>query len=346
MAPSARARDLAARYGVPAAEVDDAPDDIAVLGLVLDHHVRPGPHDLTIDEVSAAAGVDPETTRRLWRALGFADPVDGDPVGSAEDVLVLQVAHEQVVSHIGLDRMVRQTRVISAAVTRIAELWSDEVREALDGGMDPIECGELYLSTLDLGRLEFLIGYVHRHQVQTAMRREFAARRAGEPGGAARVVGFADLVEFTLRTEGLTAGALAALVEAFEAFTHDTVAVAGGRVVKTIGDEVMFVTDDVEAAVTIARGMAGGAPGLPPLRVGLDRGAVVAFEGDLYGSVVNRAARVVTQAAPAGVAVTAAVRDAHPSGPSWPSIGVRSLKGLPDAELFAVPVPLPASGDR
>lgn len=341
MGASARARALAARYGVSAAAVDAAPDDTAVLALVLDHHVRPGPFDLTIDQVSAAAGVDPAFTRRLWRALGFADPADGEPVGSAEDVVVLQVAHDQVVTHIGLERMVRQTRVISAAVARIAELWSDEVREALDAGMDPIACGELYLSTLDLGRLEYLIGYVHRHQVQTAMRREFAARRGAEPGGAPRVVGFADLVEFTSRTEGLGAGELAALVEAFEAFAFDTVAVHGGRVVKTIGDEVMFAADDLEAAVALAGALAAGAPGLPPLRVGLDRGPVVAFEGDLYGTVVNRAARTVAQAAPGTVAVTAAVRDAHPDGAAWPSLGVRALKGLGDTELFVVP---PASG--
>ena len=336
MAVSDRARGLAARYGVADALVDEAPDDTAVLGLVLDRHVRPGPFDLTLEEISTTAGVDHEFLRRVWRALGFADPPPGEPVGSAQDAAVLQLAHQQVETFIGLDRMVRQTRVISAAVARIAELWSDEVRDALDNGMDPIECGELYLETFDLGRLEFLIGYVHRHQVQTALRREFAARRTGDPGGVPRVVGFADLVDFTVRTEGLGAGELAALIEAFEAFAYDLVASHGGRVVKTIGDEVMFAADDVEAAVAMAAELRAGAPGLPPMRVGLDRGPVVAFEGDLYGTVVNRASRIVAQAAPGTVAVSAAVRDAHPAGASWPSLGVRPLKGLGESELFRV----------
>ena len=65
-------------------------------------------------------------------------------------------------------------------------------------------------------------------------------------------VGFADMVGFTALSSQLNAMALARVVDRFEELAHSIVVEGGGRAVKMIGDEVMFVTADPFAAVGIA----------------------------------------------------------------------------------------------
>jgi class 3 adenylate cyclase len=72
------------------------------------------------------------------------------------------------------------------------------------------------------------------------------------PLSAPASVGFADMVSFTRLSSGLTEHDLGALVESFEATTNDVIAAGGGRMVKTLGDEVVFVADDASAAAAIA----------------------------------------------------------------------------------------------
>ena len=57
---------------------------------------------------------------------------------------------------------------------------------------------------------------------------------------------FADLVGFTTLSEQLEDDELAALVSRFQSVAFDLVAAGGGRVVKTLGDEVMVVCEDVD----------------------------------------------------------------------------------------------------
>ena len=61
-------------------------------------------------------------------------------------------------------------------------------------------------------------------------------------------VGFADMVGFTMLSQHLGDEELAAVVARFEALAHDTVVALGGRVVKMIGDEVMFVVPTAAGA--------------------------------------------------------------------------------------------------
>src|SRR5947209_4071550 len=83
-------------------------------------------------------------------------------------------------------------------------------------------------------------------------------------------VAFTDLVGFTSLTRQADETELAALVERFESLAADVVAAHGGRVVKTVGDEVMFTSDDAPAGAEIAlvlseRAEASGV--LPEMRV-------------------------------------------------------------------------------
>lgn len=128
-----------------------------------------------------------------------------------------------------------------------------------------------------------------RHQIQAAILRLFSDPTTRESVTKSLAVGFADLVGFTAWTAKSDTHALAALVEEFEVRARDTVSGHGGRVVKMIGDEVMFVIGDAASACDVAAGL-------------------VAWNGDYYGPVVNLASRLVSTAEPNSVLVDEAVR--------------------------------------
>jgi adenylate cyclase len=120
-------------------------------------------------------------------------------------------------------------------------------------------------------------------------------------------VGFADMVGFTTLSQQLSEEELAAVVARFEEVAHDTVTAGGGRVVKMIGDEAMFVTESALSAARIGLALAEAYADdelLSDVRVALAVGPVLVQDGDFYGPVVNLASRLVNMAAPGAVIVT------------------------------------------
>jgi adenylate cyclase len=123
-------------------------------------------------------------------------------------------------------------------------------------------------------------------------------------------VGFADLVGFTRASRRLSPAELTALLEDFQALATDVVATCGGRVVKTVGDEVLFCVgeprDGAEIALRLLERLAESPSPLttpPRLRVGVAIGEVVTRFGDVYGEAVNIAARLTANARPGRVLV-------------------------------------------
>jgi adenylate cyclase len=85
------------------------------------------------------------------------------------------------------------------------------------------------------------------------------------------------------------------MVEIFESRCADVVAGRHGRVIKTLGDSVLFVSEDPVRAMEIGLSIVdviGNDPRLPDVRVGLATGAVVMRLGDVFGPPVNLAARL------------------------------------------------------
>ena len=104
------------------------------------------------------------------------------------------------------------------------------------------------------------------------------------------------MVGFTLLSQHLSDEELAAVVRRFEEISHDIVTSARGRVVKMIGDEVMFVTDNVADAARIGLDLADAYADddlLSDVRVGLAIGPVLVRDGDYFGPTVNLAHRIV-----------------------------------------------------
>jgi adenylate cyclase len=162
-------------------------------------------------------------------------------------------------------------------------------------------------------------------------------------------VGFADMVGFTMLSQQLSEEELAALVSRFEDVAHDTVTARGGRVVKMIGDEVMFVTDHPSDAARIALALAEAYADdelLSDVRVALAVGPVLVQDGDFYGPVVNLASRAAGIAAPGSVLVSdefhsALLRhiDDHPTLAgefAFKAVRPRLVKDLGRVQLWAV----------
>jgi adenylate cyclase len=184
------------------------------------------------------------------------------------------------------------------------------------------------------------------------------ARVAAQPVGEAplQCVGFADIVGFTRLARQLSEDDLAALVGRFESQATDLVAAHGGRVVKTLGDEVLFTAPDEGSGAQIALGLqaviAGaeedlvdGAP--VQLRIGVSTGPVLTLRGDVFGTTVNRASRLTSLARPGAVLVDEQTAEALRGDPRFTVVAMRARKvrGLGSVGVAALR-PAPPPEDR
>jgi adenylate cyclase len=144
-------------------------------------------------------------------------------------------------------------------------------------------------------------------------------------------VGFADLVSFTRVSRELDEQGLAELVENFESRASDVVATHGARLVKTLGDEVLFTAPTPETAAHIALELIDQLRDEGrEVRVGLSYGPVLPTMGDVFGTTVNLAARLTTMAHPCTVLVDQGVAGAVEGSPGLVAqrIRRRPVRGL------------------
>ena len=289
----------------------------------LERIVLGGARRYTRIEVEARSGVPRERNERLWRALGFADVDDDDVVFTDADVEALELIDGFVES--GLIAPTVEAAVARAAgqsLSRLAEweigLLNDYVMSRPESGPDDAdEAAVLRFAETILPTMERLHSYVWRRHIAALVGRALAAS-PDELVSNTLVVGFADVVGFTRLTRTLTETELAGLLERFESTAAEIVANAAGRVVKMLGDEVMFVAVDPVAAAAIGLGLldAVEADGeLPDLRIGMARGNVLSRFGDVYGPVVNIASRLTSAAKPGTVLVDGELATALASEP-------------------------------
>jgi adenylate cyclase len=271
----------------------------------LPDHLRPivealiGRLELTSGDVAREANIELDDARRLWRALGFPPVPDDARVFARADVEIVAAIRDLLARHrLEPAALFQLTRLTGRSLARIADAQIGATDQWLPEGMnDPAAVAGF------AAELERLLGYAWRRHLLAAL-----LRRAVTPGAAeaATAVGFADLVGFTTLSQVLDATELAALVDRFEAIAYEHIPERGGRIVKMIGDEVMFSVDDGVAAAEIALGLADAHardPDLPAVRVGVARGPVLAWDGDVFGPTVNLASRLVNVARPGTVLV-------------------------------------------
>jgi adenylate cyclase len=182
--------------------------------------------------------------------------------------------------------------------------------------------------------LEPLLVYAWRRHLSAAISRMVAdSEPTPEGSGVVRCVGFADLVAFTRLVRRLSERELARVVQRFEALASDVVTAHGGRVIKTVGDEVLFVTMGAAPAAAIALDLVEAMAEddvLPDVRVGMASGQVVSRLGDVFGNTVNRASRLTAVAKPGTVLVDDAIAAslASVSGFEASALWRRTLRGI------------------
>jgi adenylate cyclase len=107
---------------------------------------------------------------------------------------------------------------------------------------------------------------------------------------------------------------------------------APARIIKTIGDAVMFVSPAADPLLERVLGLVDLADEagdrFPPLRVGLAAGLALSREGDWYGRPVNLASRITGVARRGSVLATGDVREAAGDGYRWSAAGEWRLKGF------------------
>jgi class 3 adenylate cyclase len=329
--------DLAARLrdkGVPDAVLAGEPD---LTGLAADVNIR-GIERISLRQAAAEAELSMEEARRVWLTVGVSVSGDDDPAFAPEEVQVLRffAAGREV---FGDTSLLQALRVIGNSFMKIAEAEVAVLRLTFEvpfleaGGSDlDVMDGYERLTKMMLPEVEGVFTSLHRLHLARASRRGWAVDEASGATLAAVAVGFADLAGFTSLAGQVSTTELAGIVDSFDEHAGDVVMANGGQVVKLIGDEVMFVADNVADGLCIARMLAEGIPGaedLPAVRVGLAAGEVLNRDGDYYGSVVNLAARLVDLAEPGEVLLSGAAAAAAASDEVEPMEPVE-VKGFPD----------------
>jgi adenylate cyclase len=302
--------------------------------------------ELTGAQVAEAAGLTGDQAQRLWRALGFP-LADGADFSTADADALARVAAIEREGELDFDTIVRMTRAVGQTMDRLAEWEVATLATMLDKTRpDASKRAEALRLVRAIGPdFQELLTYVWRRHLLAAVARVESREGAVDEQLAEATVGFADLVSFSELTNRLDDEGIGDLVEVFESRSHDVVARRGGRVVKTLGDSVLFMAptpeDGVEIAWDIVR-VIGGDQRLPDVRVGMVTGSVVLRMGDVYGPAVNLAARLV------GVARrNRVITDAHTAQRLPPHqyetrvLPARPVRGFGDLEPVAVRRPLP-----
>ena len=280
---------------------------------VLEEALLGAPCELTRDEVADRVGVPELDARAMWNALGFPVVAEGERAFTERDVDALRLAVElREGGLVDADTLLVLARSMGQDLARMAEAMVDVFRE-FAAGMTLEEATETSVYAADevLPRLEQLVVHVWRRQFAAATARAFAGAVHGDQPEVA--VGFVDIVDFTASTRTWDNATLERTLERFERETALRVTAFGGRVVKTLGDAVMYVTDGPLPGVEIALDTVAAHSAdddLPDVRAGVALGPVLERLGDVYGQPVNLASRLVDEARPRTVLVDAALADA------------------------------------
>ena len=298
------------------AEQVSASVDVGALVEHVENLLLRGPRKYNRVEVARESGVPLDDARRLWRALGFAT-VESDDALMFTDGDVDALRKTGVLTSFGLgdDQMlVAMTRMIGQTFSRLAEWQGRLLTELLAEHPELLQDEGEVLRLLDelLPVLEWLQAYVWRRQLAAYFSR-IASVGTAMTGEAWSAIGFADMSGFTTLTRKATEAELRDLLEAFESTATDIVAEHNGRIVKALGDEVLFIADNAPSAADIAIDLQQAAADddrLPPLRIGLAAGPVVSRWGDVYGSTVNIASRLTSLCRPGWILVDRVMSEA------------------------------------
>jgi adenylate cyclase len=312
-------REMLVDVGCTDQELDAAEREGTLPLLAVEKLMVPEVAEYDLAGVAARSGLDVDTVRDLWRTLGYPVPRDDEVAFTAADAEILTEVGRLMAGDVAsADLVLQMSRVIGSSMARIASAQVDVISARVAGAPRAGALADAELTDEQivvsasalLPIVPSVLNATWRRHLQAAIRRRLSIAETGQ--GQLGVVGFADLVGFTALSQQVGDDELAAIVDEFEQLAFDVVTAHGGRVVKMIGDEVMFTVDDPLAAAEIGLALAEGTRGadeLSDVRVGMAFGPLLEREGDLYGPVVNLASRITSVAFPGSIVIGPSLRD-------------------------------------
>lgn len=313
-----------------------------LFALAGDRIIRPDRDQFTLDEVAARLAEPADEVRALWRAMGLVEADPESPVASPADVEMLRTI-TGLAGLVGFEPTLGLSRVVGSSLARIADASSTVVRGNVTGmsvaasGSELVTARTFAAVAAGVPGIGRALDTLFRHHLETA-RMHFERTESWDvvdDGGIRIAVGFADLCGFTGLTQQLSMGGLSQLLTRFEEVATDVVQDHSGRLVKFIGDAVMYVTPDAVSAVAVAEDLVAAADvrGLKA-RAAVTAGTALALDGDYFGPVVNLAARLVAIAKPGEVLASDEVVERLGDRRTTVSLGAHQLRG------FDEPVPV------
>jgi adenylate cyclase len=308
----------------------------------LDRVLLGAPLSLTRGEVLARVDLSEELVLDVWAALGFPEVPDGVVAFTELDVQALEDSAALLATGIvDSATYLVMARTIGQSLARLAEAQLDVFRRvAADVEVEDVTGAALGLAELAVPRIEALLLFVWRRQFAAAVQRALASERAPDEL-ASLTVGFVDLVDYTRTSRTWDPARLEQTLEVFERDVSLRVVAVGGRVVKTLGDGVLFTTPSPRGAVEVALETVeahAADDDLPTVRAGVATGAVLERLGDVYGEAVNLASRLSDEARPSSVLVDRVAAAALADDPdlSVRPLERRSVRGFRSLSPFLV----------
>jgi adenylate cyclase len=300
----------------------------------------------TVEDAAALTGLEPALIERYWTSMGL--PAASLDSLTAEDLQAMQYAASVLASGFPLVAFLQLSRVYGQALTQIADaevrlfhLYVHEplIREGV-GGLEMAEEME-HLARDLLPLASPLMDYVHQRFLQHFIEQDVVGHmeielEEGEDLGRIKVaIAFCDLAGYTRYTEEEGEEEALSYVERFIEAVNATLP-DDARVIKTIGDEVMVVGQDVQALTDWAVGFQQLFRERPEPRIGIHYGGTLYRDGDYFGREVNLTSRVVARARGGEVIVTDAVVDAVKESAHlvFDDIGQVKLKGFDEPRLL------------
>jgi class 3 adenylate cyclase len=301
-----------ASQGCDLEEMVEAEARDRLFGLAGDRIFRPSRPRYDAAAAAEKLGVDAATVSRAWRSFGLPAPVE--PVLGEQDIEALRT-WLLVRDLVGPEAAMALARVLGSGAARLAEATSSVMRGDPKNPMDRALSGseartaQVYAEATSLvPAIGNVLDAVHRHHLEAA-RRHFE-QVAPTPDTVRCGVGFADLSGFTEMSAAMSMPELSKLLSEFEDIATDTIHDLGGRVVKFLGDAVMYVAPTVPTLARITFGLVhhpeAAAAGLTA-RAGVAYGDMLAQDGDYFGPSVNLASRLVAVARPGEILASPSV---------------------------------------
>jgi adenylate cyclase len=299
------------------------------------------PRRHSLDEASQETGLEPALIKRIWTTIGLPNREDDD--FSDEDLQALQYVASVLDAGFPLVAFLQLTRVygqtlsqIADAETRLFHIYVHEplMREGVPGLDMAEEMEHLARDLLPLASP--IMDFIHRRFLQHFVEQDVVGHMEvdlGDDGaelGRIRVaIAFCDLAGYTRFTEEEGEEEALSFVERFIESVTETLP-DDSRVVKTIGDEVMIVGQDVLSLTDWGVGFQRLFAERPAPRIGIHQGPVIYRDGDYFGRDVNLASRVVARARGGEVLVTDMVVEAERGTDHlvFEDIGSVKLKGF------------------